>query len=59
MSEKRAAHRPTRVYPEAERRLLRPDREEGPPCGSALRHTGTLYLHNYIQTLAGPLEVRA
>lgn len=59
MSSARPAHRPTRVYPEAERRLLRPDVEQCPHCGSELRNTGTLYLHKYIQTLAGPLEVRA
>ncbi|MCZ7569085.1 MAG: transposase [Ardenticatenaceae bacterium] len=59
MSSKRPAHRPTRIYPEAERRLLRPDVAECPHCGGELRNTGTLYLHKYIQTLEGPVEVRA
>ncbi|MCZ7570720.1 MAG: transposase [Ardenticatenaceae bacterium] len=59
MSSKRPAHRPTRVYPKAERRLLRPDIEQCPHCGERLRNSGTLYLHKYIQTMEGPLEVRA
>jgi len=59
MSSKRPAHRPTRIYPEAERRLLRPDSEQCPHCGGRLLNSGTLYLHKYIQTLEGPVEVRA
>jgi hypothetical protein len=59
MSSKRPAHRPTRSFPEAERRLLRPDVEQCPHCGGELRNIGTLYMHKYVQTMEGPVEVRA
>ena len=54
-----AAHRPSRRFPDAPRKILQPEVKECPYCGHKLKSTGNLYINREVQTMSGPLNVRA
>ena len=54
---RRAAHRPKRSYPDAERVILECELEECVHCGGPLVTSGTWHVRKYVQTLEGPLFV--
>ena len=54
---RRAAHRPRRSFPEAERVILECELEECVHCGESLVPGGTWHVRKYVQTMNGPLFV--
>jgi hypothetical protein len=54
-----AAHRPSRRFPNAPRKVLQPEVKKCPYCGVKLKSTGNLYINREVQTMDGPLNVRA
>jgi hypothetical protein len=54
---KRAAHRPQRKYPNAERVILECELEECVHCKGELEFSGTWHVRKYVQTMKGPLFV--
>lgn len=54
---KRAAHRPKRKYPEAERVIIECELEECIHCGGKLASSDTWHMRKYVQTMGGPLFV--
>ena len=54
---KRAAHRPQRRYPDAERVIIESEMEECVHCGGKLAPSDTWHVRKYVQTMKGPLFV--
>jgi hypothetical protein len=54
---KRAAHRPQRRYPDAERVIIECELDECIHCGEELVASGTWHVRKYVQTLGGALFV--
>lgn len=59
MKKTQPAHRPKRQFPEAQRQLCQPELKHCPYCGEHLKSTRTLYVNKHVQTLEGPVNVRA
>jgi hypothetical protein len=55
--EKRPRHRPTRVFPHAEKVIVECDLNECPHCNLPLRPRNTWHMRKTVQTLQGPLRV--
>lgn len=55
----RAAHRPSRRFPNAPRKVLRPEVRKCPYCKTKLKSTGNLSIDREVQTMNGPVNVRA
>ena len=54
---KRAAHRPQRSFPDAERAILECELESCVHCGRPLVPSDTWHMRKYVQTMKGPLFV--
>lgn len=59
MKETKPRHRPKRQFPNAKRQVCQPELKKCLYCGSRLKSTCTLYIDKQVQTLAGPVNVRA
>ena len=58
-TERKAKHRPKRHFAEAKRKVCQPEIKTCPYCRNKLKSTGTLYIDKQVQTLKGPVNVRA
>ena len=59
MTETKSRHRPKRQFPDAKRHLCPVEFKTCPYCGGQLKSTRTLYIDKAVQTLEGPVNVRA
>ncbi|MCP5013248.1 MAG: hypothetical protein GY942_24985 [Aestuariibacter sp.] len=57
--ETKPRHRPKRKYANAKRQVCQPELKICPCCSSRLISRGTLYINKQVQTLRGPINVRA
>jgi hypothetical protein len=55
--EKQPAHRPSRVFENAEKVVIECELSECPHCGQRLTRRNTRHMHKTVQTLKGPLRV--
>ena len=54
-----AAHRPSRRFPNADRAVFQPEIKKCPYCQCKLKSTGNISIDREVQTMDGPLNVRA